>query len=134
MSFLASPRFLRNVLLADAASCLATGLAQVLFAGPLADLLALPAVLLLATGWFMIVYALLAAFVATRQPVPPGWVWLFVAGNFSWAIGCVAVAFGAWFHPSALGIVWVLAQAVTVAVLAELQWAGVRRATPAGWA
>ncbi len=52
MSIFASPCFLRNVLFADAVSCLATGAAQVLFAAPLARLLNLPPGLLVGTGWF----------------------------------------------------------------------------------
>jgi hypothetical protein len=134
MSIFASPRFLRNVMLADAASCLATGALQLGFTAPLAQLLNLPAPLLAATGAFMLVYALAAAFVGTRQPVPPGFVRLFAVGNFGWAAGCVALLAAGGFAPTALGVAWVLAQAVTVVVLAELQWMGVRHAPVPGWA
>jgi hypothetical protein len=37
-------------------------------------------------------------------------------------------------EPTLLGEVWVLAQAATVLVLAELQWAGLRRRVTPGWA
>ena len=43
MSTVASPRFLRYVLYADAASCVATGALQLLFTPSLAHLLNLPA-------------------------------------------------------------------------------------------
>jgi hypothetical protein len=49
MSVFSSPRFLRNVMLADAASCLATGALQAAFAAPLAQLLHLSAPLLTGT-------------------------------------------------------------------------------------
>lgn len=126
MSMFASPLFLRRVLLADALSCLATAVVQLAFTDTLSSLLRLPAGLLSATGAFLLAYAALAAFVGTRRPVPRGWVGLFVAGNAGWAVGCIALLAGGWLSPSALGNAWVLAQAVTVAVLAELQWMGLR--------
>ena len=70
MSVFASPRFLRNVLLADAASCLASGAAQLGFNAALARLLNLPSVLLFGTGVFLVVYGTAVAFIATRDPVP----------------------------------------------------------------
>jgi hypothetical protein len=134
MSIFASPRFLRHVMLADAASCLATGALQVAFTQPLSQLLALPAPLLAATGWFMLAYAAAAAWVGTRLPVPRSLVAVFAAGNLGWAVGCVALLAAGGLQPTGLGYAWVLAQAVTVAVLAELQWTGMRRYPVTGWA
>lgn len=130
MSILSSPHFLRRVLWADAASCLATGLLQVLLTGQLARLLGLPEALLTGTGLFLLVYAAAVAIVATRQPLPRPVVWVFVAGNLVWAIDCVALLLGGWVTPTLLGQAWILAQALTVAVLAELQFAGLRRTGP----
>lgn len=134
MSFFASPTFLRKVLFADAASCLASGAAQLMLAEPLSQWLRLPVPLLAGTGGFLLVYAAVVAWVATREPIPRGLVWFFIAGNFAWAGACVALLAGPWVAPSALGQAWVIAQAACVVVLAELQWAGVRRAPQAGWA
>jgi len=134
MSIFASPRFLRHVLLADAASCLATGALQLAFTGSLAQLLNLPPSLLTGSGWFLLAYAATVAFVATREPLHRPIVWLFVVGNVGWAAGCGALLASGWVAPSALGVAWVAAQAVTVVVLAELQWMGLRRAPVAGWA
>ncbi|MBG9387831.1 hypothetical protein [Caenimonas aquaedulcis] len=134
MSLFASPRFLRHVLFADAASCVATGLAQVLFANFLATWLGLPAWLLTATGWFLLAYAAVVAFTASRPVVAHGWVRLFVAGNLAWAVLCVAVLAGGVLSPGKLGMAWILAQAVVVVVLAELQWMSLRRAPAVGWA
>jgi hypothetical protein len=134
MSIFASPRFLRNVLLADAASCVATGALQLVFTAQLAQLLNLPAALLAGTGAFLLAYAATVAFVATRNPLPRPWVWLFVVGNLGWALACVGLLASGWMRPSGMGIAWVLAQAACVAVLAELQWAGLRRAPVPGWA
>ncbi|MEO7392647.1 MAG: hypothetical protein ABIU58_10760 [Ramlibacter sp.] len=134
MSLFASPRFLRNVLLADAASCIATGVLQLLFTADLARLFNLPAVLLIGTGWFLLAYAAFVGFIATRDPVPRGGVWLLVAGNLGWAAGCLALLASGAIAATALGVAWILAQAATVAVLAELQWTGLRRAPVVGWA
>ena len=134
MSIFASPRFLRHVMLADAASCLATGALQVAFTQPLSQLLALPAPLLAATGWFLLAYAAVAAWVGTRLPVPRALVAVFAAGNLGWAVGCVALLAVGGLQPTALGYAWVLAQAAVVSVLAELQWTGMRRYPVTGWA
>jgi hypothetical protein len=122
------------VLFADSLSCVATGALQVMFTAPLAQLLRLPAPLLQGTGWFLLAYAALVAVVATREPIPRGFAWLFVAGNFAWAAGCAALLVATPLSPSLPGEAWVIAQAVTVVVLAELQWAALRRAAPMGWA
>ena len=64
MSFASSPNYLRNVLLADALSCLATGALQLLFTDALVSLLRLPAPLLAGTGWFLLAYGAAVALVA----------------------------------------------------------------------
>lgn len=134
MSVFDSPGFLRNVLIADAASCVATGALQAALTPSLAQLLNLPAPLLQETGWFLLVYGAFVAFVATRDPIPRGFVWVFIAGNFAWAAGCAALLVARPLAPTLLGQAWIIAQAVTVVVLAELQWMGLRRSQPIGWA
>lgn len=125
MSMFASPRFLRGVLWADAASCLATGALQLAALDALPRLLGLPQLLLLDSGVFLVAYGVLAAWTASR-PVPPRrWVALFAAGNLAWAIGCGLAA--ALLEPTALGIAWIAMQAAAVLVLADLQWMGLRR-------
>ena len=95
MSMFASPRFLPRVMWADAASCAASGALQLVAGQPLADVTGLPLALLQSTGWFLLGYALLAAWMAARSPVPRRLIGLVVVGNFGWAAGCVALlAFG----------------------------------------
>lgn len=127
MSMFASSRFLPRVMWADAASCAASGALQLVAGQPLSDVTRLPLALLQSTGWFLLGYALLAAWMAARSPVPRRLIGLVVVGNFGWAAGCVALlAFGG-LGLSAWGAAWVLAQALVVVVLAELQWTGLRR-------
>jgi hypothetical protein len=134
MSMFESPKFLRNVLFADAASCLATGALQVSFTQSLSELLNLPSLLLQATGIFLLAYAAVVMLVATRDPIPRSLVWVFIVGNIAWAAGCVAMLVEHMAAPTVLGEAWIAVQAVTVVVLAELQWTGLRRARPIGWA
>ena len=133
-SFMSSPHFLRHVLRADALSCLACGLLQVIFPGQMARLLGLPEALLAYTGEFLLVYAAVVAFISTRAPMPRPLVWLLVIGNLGWALGCVLLLISGSVAPTALGTAYVLVQALTVGVLAELQFFGLRRATAqAAW-
>lgn len=134
MSISASPRFLRNVLLADAVSCLASGALQVLFTAALRQILNLPAPLLAGTGWFLLAYGAAVGFTATRDTLPRFLVWLFIAGNVAWALACALLLASGWLAPTMPGAAWILAQAAVVAVLAQLQWTGLRRACPTGWA
>ena len=127
MSFLSSPRFLRTVLWIDAASCAATGLLQTVAAAPLAAWFHLPSGLLFDTGVFLIAYAAVVAFVATRDPLLRPAVWVFMAGNLAWAAACVLLLTGDRVAPTALGTAWVVLQAVVVVVLAELQFFALRR-------
>ena len=134
--FFASPRFLRNVLLADAVSCLACGVLQVALPGALSPLLGLPAPLVMGTGILLLLYGALVGWLAMRRPVPRAPVWLLVLGNTGWGIACVALLMGDHVQPTALGQAYVLVQAATVFLLADLQllglWRGTsRRAAPA---
>ncbi len=125
-SLISSPRFLRRVLWLDALSCAACGLPQLLLNATLAQWLGLPAALLTGTGIFLLVYAAAVAFLATRAVPPRPLVWLLVAGNLIWAVDCVLLLASGWVAPTTLGTAYVLVQAVTVVVMAELQWLGLR--------
>ncbi len=134
MSLFESPKFLRNVLFADAASCLATGALQLAFTRSLSEVFNLPSLLLQGTGVFLLAYAAVVMLAATRDPIPRALVWVFVAGNFAWAAACTALLVDHVVAPTVLGEAWIIAQAVTVVVLAELQWTALRRSRPLGWA
>ena len=135
MSIFASPRFVRNVLFADASITLAAGALHLLFTPQLVGSMNLPTPLLTGTGLFMLCYAALVLFIATRDPLPRPLIGLLAIGNFGWAAASVALLVGGWVAPTGWGLAWVLAQAAIVAVLAELQWTGWRRMPVAtGWA
>ena len=117
--------FLRRVLLVDAATCLATGALLVIDAAPLASMLALPFELLRYAGFSLFPIAVFMALVATRATPPRAGVWLVIAGNVAWVLGSALVM--ALCSPTLLGYAFVGAQAAAVALLAELEYVGLRR-------
>ena len=127
MSLSSSPRFLSRVLLLDAASCLACAALQLGAPSILPALTGLPAVLLLESGIFLLLYGAALVWLARRTPIPALAVRLLVAGNLGWALACVALMIGPWVQPSAWGQAYLALQAATVVVMAELQWFGLRR-------
>lgn len=132
MSIFASPRFLSRVMWADSASCAATGVVQLSFAALLAQKTGLPAALLTETGIFLIAYALAAAFMASRPQAPRTLIGLVMLGNVAWALACVGLIVSGQLPLTTLGQLWLAAQTAVVLVLADLQWAGLRRtAAPA---
>lgn len=131
MSIFASPRFLSRVMAADALSCAATGAVQLGLTDTLSRLTGLPAALLTATGVFLLAYAALAAWMASRPLPPRRLIGLVVVGNLAWAAGGIALLTSGLVAHTALGAAWVLAQSVVVIVLADLQWMGLRATRPA---
>ncbi|MGQ2979391.1 MAG: hypothetical protein ACT6Q9_06805 [Polaromonas sp.] len=127
-SLATSPLFLRRVLWLDAATGVATGLLQVLLAAWLAPLLGLPETLLEVSGWALFGYVALIAFIAKRPFIPQALVWLLIAANGVWVLGCLALLFGGLVTPTLLGQGFIAVQALAVGLLMELQWFGVRRA------
>ena len=119
--------WLKNALRADAAVSGATGALQLAAAEPLSSLLALPHGLLWGSGEFMLGYAALLWWMASRGRLPVPLVLLIVAGNVLWAVACVALPIGGLLAPNALSTGYLVIQAATVLLLARLQWLGLKR-------
>ena len=119
--------FLRRAIVGDAVITGAMAALLVAAAGLLGPLLNLPEVFLRETGIFLIVYALLVGFLGTREMMPKLAVCLVIAANALWAVDSIALLFTNWVQPNALGQAFVVAQAVAVAVIAELQYIGLRK-------
>ena len=125
---MSSPRFLRAVVWFDASTGVLLGALHLLLTAPLAEWLGLPPGLLQVTGAMLLGYAALAIAIARSEPMPRGWLWVLIVGNFAWALACLALLLGS--APAALtllGQAYLLMHGVSVALLAELQWLGVRR-------
>lgn len=112
---------LRHVLWLDALTCVATGLLLSVMHLKLAEWLGLPAPLLLYAGLSLFPIAAFMAWTAQRPAAPA--VWLVIGGNVLWVLGSLAVLA---LSPTAIGYAFVIVQAVAVAVLAELEYMGLR--------
>jgi hypothetical protein len=121
--------FLRRVLLADAAVSAAVGALMAAGAAPLQGLLGLPAALLELAGLSLFPYAAYLVWLATRRAVPRAAVWLPIVLNAAWAVDCLFVGFGGAYEPNRIGIGFLALHIVTVLAFAELEFAGLRRAT-----
>lgn len=119
--------FLRRVLLLDAASCVAMGLLLLTTSGLLAGVLNLPAELLKEAGIVLLPFAALLAFVSTRARVSRAVVWAVIVANAIWAIDSIVLLFTGWVQPNLLGYMFVAGQAAFVAVMAELEFIGMRK-------
>jgi hypothetical protein len=120
--------FLRMALLGDAVASGLTGLAAFAGAGLLADLLGLPTSLLRPAGFLLLPYAAFVAWLGTRARIPRGAVKLVVAVNLLWAVDSLVLLTSGWVAPTALGIAFVLFQAIVVAGFAAAQAWGLRAA------
>lgn len=121
-------RFLRIALLLDAGMSGPSGLVLVAAPQAIGQATALPGGLLLGAGLFFLPYAALLAWLATRPAMPRWVVGLLAAGNLLWAVGCAALPLLGLVAPNGWGIAFLAAQAVAVAVFAELYILAMRRA------
>ncbi len=116
------------VLLFDALTCLAMGIALLALAAPVAALTGLPTGLLTVAGVLLLPCACLMFVAGRRSPPLTGLVWLIVFGNLAWVAASAAVLF---MIPgiTPLGHAFVIGQAIVVLILAVLEWRGMVQAT-----
>jgi hypothetical protein len=120
-------QFLRRAILADAIFSGASAVALTFGGGVLAPWLDLPESLLRETGLFLIAYTMLVGWLGTRQSMPKALVAVVIAGNAAWMLASIALLFSGAVTPNLLGEAFVVAQAIAVGALAELQYIGLRR-------
>ncbi|WP_262690645.1 hypothetical protein [Kordiimonas aestuarii] len=118
---------LKYALLADAVASAVTGLLLVFGAKALTSLLGLPADLLFYCGLFFLPWALLVAFVGTRQYIKAGAVWPIAILNLLWVADSFVLLASIDPAPTALGTAFVTFQAVAVLAFAIGQIIGVKR-------
>lgn len=129
---LRSTSFLRKVLWLDAVSCVAMSAMLLLFANALQGPLGLEPGFMRAAGATLLPFAAFVAWAASRERTPRvavGWI---IAINALWVIDSLAILFLGWVQPTAIGTAFVVAQAVFVGVLAELEFVELRREGRAG--
>jgi hypothetical protein len=119
--------FLRRVLLFDAATCMAMGLLLLSAAAALASQLALPETLLRSAGAVLVPIGAFMAWAGLRMPPSRAAIWTIILGNAGWVVASVLLLVIGPVSPNAAGTGFVVAQAFAVAVLAELEYSGLRR-------
>ena len=127
MSRVAVSPFLRFSLLLDAAISGLMAILLLFASGPLATLLRLPESLLFGVGVFFVPYVLVVGWMGMRKTLLRGAVWAVIACNVLWAIDCVWLLMSGMVTPNALGVAFVVVQAVAVVLFAELQYVAIRR-------
>ncbi len=123
--------FLRRVLMLDAVATAATGLMLTFGASLTKDLLGLPQSLMQYAGLSLLPFAALVGFLATRETISRPAVWAVIAYNALWSIDSIVLLVTGAVAPTALGTAFVVAQALVVALFAELEYVGLRRMTAA---
>lgn len=123
--------FLRNALHADAAVTGAAALLMAVGAPFLSGLLGLPSGLLFWAGVALFPFVAMLVVVARRASVSKIVLVDIIAINALWVVGSFALMFSGAIAPNLLGIAFISAQAITVALFAELQFVGMRRAAAA---
>ncbi|ODT08253.1 MAG: hypothetical protein ABS58_03160 [Mesorhizobium sp. SCN 65-20] len=120
--------FLRNTLFADALVSGAAGILMMLGAPLLSPILGLPGELLFWAGLVLVPFVAMLVVIARRATVSRLVMIDIIVINALWVAGSFALLFSGAVDPTMLGLAFVAAQAVTVAVFAELQFIGIRRA------
>ena len=124
--------FLRTLLLVDLVATVGFALALLLGAGALDQLLGASTGLLRGIGLALVPFAALQAYLVSREQPPVTGVTMLIVGNALWVVASIVALIGLPIALTALGTAFVIAQAVAVAGIAELQTVGLRRArTPA---
>ena len=123
--------FLRRVLMLDAVATAATGLMLTFGASLTKDLLGLPQSLMQYAGVSLLPFAALVGYLATRATISRPAVWAVIAYNALWSIDSIVLLMTGAVAPTALGTAFVIAQALVVALFAELEYVGLRRMTTA---
>ncbi|GAA1336964.1 hypothetical protein GCM10009647_079740 [Streptomyces sanglieri] len=120
-----SDRLLRFALVADVILTGANGIGYLVLATVLDPFLGVPRSVLYPVGVFLTVYALWVLAVSRREDISRRAVGVVIALNAAWAVaGVVAVDA---LTATGAGNVWIVFQALVVAAMGALQYAGLRR-------
>jgi hypothetical protein len=129
MSFNTPSPLLRRALLTDATLSAIAGIALVLAAGPLATFLELPEAALRIAGVIFIPFAAFAGWLGTRARVRRTLVFVVIVLNALWAVDSVLLLLTRWVETKPLGEWFVIGHALIIAVIAEMEFLGLRRST-----
>ena len=123
---------LHRSMIADATISGATGLMLMAGAGMLTTLLGMPESLMRYAGLILLPFAAMVFYWSNPARLSRPRVWTIIALNIAWVVASVLLLAAGWTEATALGVAFVLFQAVVVAVFAELQYAGLKSLNPTG--
>ena len=121
-------RLLRRTLVADAVISAAAGLMMLGGADLLANLFGVPSTLLRYAGASLLPFAAFVALLARRDPIPGTAVRAVIVANGLWVLDSFLLLLTGWVEPSVIGYAFIVAQAVIVAAVAEVQHIGLKAA------
>lgn len=125
--------FLRFILFADAATCLAFGLLLTAGGGFLQDLLGLPSQMMLYAGLSLFPFAAFLIYAATRKSISKTVVWVIIALNILWTIDSFLLLVSGYVSPTGFGYAFVIFQALGVLMFAILEFAAMKKAEIIGF-
>lgn len=125
--------FLRYVLFADALTCTACGLLLSVGGSFLQNISGLPVDLMLYAGLSLFPFVAFLVYAATRKSISKTLIWLIVGLNLLWTIDSFLLIFSGYVAPTAFGYVFVIFQAVGVAVFGALEFIGLQKAEVIGF-
>ena len=119
---------LKNVLIINALSSGATGIALIVFAQLMATLFGVPHVQpFWGTGIFLVVFAALVLYAGSQNPINSSLVQLIIVLDSLWVVTSLVIVLFHLFHLSLIGYVLISAVAIWVAAMAYLQSAGLKK-------
>ncbi|MFD7627974.1 hypothetical protein ACFV7Q_18395 [Streptomyces sp. NPDC059851] len=121
---------LRRFLALDAVVTGANGLAYAAFSAPTGRLLGIDPATLFELGLFLTAYAAGVGWLASRRRPPVFGVKLVIEANCAWVVLSLVSLFF-WDAPTAAGLAWIPAQALTVAAFALFQQLALRQVAAA---
>lgn len=121
---------LRSVLLVDAVVSGAVGVLFLLGAGVLDGALDIPEAFLRGVGIALLPWCALLFLVARRAVISRAAVRFVIAVNLAWVAASILLPFTGWVEPNALGVAFILVQALAVCVFGLLQIAKLTEAAP----
>ena len=127
MTHTQSASFVRRLLLTDSLVSGATGAVMAGAAPILEPWLGLPVPFLRVAGIALLPFAAVVGWLALQTSPARAGVQAIIAANFAWVAASILLLLAGGVNPTALGIAFVIFQAVVVGVLGELQYMGLRR-------
>jgi len=118
---------LRTALWFDALSVAGLGLLLLALAGVLSPLFGIDAEFMRAVGALLLPFAAFLARTATHERIPRAAVGWIVALNALYVAASFAILLLGWLQPTALGTVFVIAQALVGSAVAAFEWIGLQR-------